>query len=427
MGSTSENTKIYIDNESTICIVKNPVYHSKTKHIAIRHHFIRDAYEKKLIQVLKIHTDDNVADLLTKAFDVSRGLIGFRESLRRVIDGTEALLLPTLFILWLDTVSTDSAKGESWGIRAASSATWVFGIDGDEVGSCEVDGALVVDKVLIPSESSNLRCLLIEALEITLTFPSIVAVIPMSPSSSVLAVAVCQKEIGENMQIEGTDEQNKGTKEHIEEDPCSTKIRSYQEQTTNKESLKIKMMTYLKHVGNFKHAELKIKKFEEVQALYEKIKRSDEDFISIGSAKDERLIKRMNEKELIYLELKRIFLSNEWKTECSLDTKPLLLRKLKHFERLTKLWVIKSNGQKRYFSTLMRVLSIFGREDLIAVYQLVMNRFQDETPEDWKYCGLEATCSSGVHTLLKSEEDSTMALELIRFIKKILAELESEE
>ncbi|GJU11517.1 putative ribonuclease H-like domain-containing protein [Tanacetum coccineum] len=75
-----------------------------------RHHFIRDAYEKKLIQVLKIHTNDNVADLLTKAFDVSRVLIEFRESLRRVTDGTEALLIPTLFILWLDKVSTDSAK-----------------------------------------------------------------------------------------------------------------------------------------------------------------------------------------------------------------------------------------------------------------------------------------------------------------------------
>ncbi|GJV99664.1 hypothetical protein Tco_1554916 [Tanacetum coccineum] len=70
-GFNFMNTKIYIDNESNICIVKNPVFHSKTKHIAIRHHFIRDAYEKKLIQVLKIHTDDNVADLLTKAFDVS--------------------------------------------------------------------------------------------------------------------------------------------------------------------------------------------------------------------------------------------------------------------------------------------------------------------------------------------------------------------
>ncbi|GJZ65002.1 hypothetical protein Tco_0621698 [Tanacetum coccineum] len=72
MGFNFMNTKIYIDNESTICIVKNPVFHSKIKHIEIRHHFIRDAYEKKLIQVLKIHTDDNVADLLTKAFDVSR-------------------------------------------------------------------------------------------------------------------------------------------------------------------------------------------------------------------------------------------------------------------------------------------------------------------------------------------------------------------
>ncbi|GJW11921.1 putative ribonuclease H-like domain-containing protein [Tanacetum coccineum] len=64
-GFNFMNTKIYIDNESTICIVKNPVFHSKTKHIEIRHHFIRDSYEKKLIQVIKIHTDQNVADLLT--------------------------------------------------------------------------------------------------------------------------------------------------------------------------------------------------------------------------------------------------------------------------------------------------------------------------------------------------------------------------
>ncbi|GKC14643.1 uncharacterized mitochondrial protein-like protein [Tanacetum coccineum] len=71
-GFNFMNPKIYIDNESTICIVKNPVYHSKTKHIAIRHHFIRDAYKKKLIHVLNIYTNDNVADLLTKAFDVSR-------------------------------------------------------------------------------------------------------------------------------------------------------------------------------------------------------------------------------------------------------------------------------------------------------------------------------------------------------------------
>ncbi|GKE52967.1 hypothetical protein Tco_1488123, partial [Tanacetum coccineum] len=39
-GFNFMNTKIFFDNESTICIVKNPVFHSKTKHIEIRHHFI---------------------------------------------------------------------------------------------------------------------------------------------------------------------------------------------------------------------------------------------------------------------------------------------------------------------------------------------------------------------------------------------------
>ncbi|GJX18705.1 hypothetical protein Tco_0221382, partial [Tanacetum coccineum] len=54
------------------CYGQNPKFHAKTKHIEIRHHFIRDSYEKRLIQVIKVHSDQNVADLLTKAFDVSR-------------------------------------------------------------------------------------------------------------------------------------------------------------------------------------------------------------------------------------------------------------------------------------------------------------------------------------------------------------------
>ena len=71
-GFNFMNTKIHIDNESTICIVKNPFQHSKTNHIEIRHHFICDAYEKGLVTVSKIHTDNYVADLLTKAFDGPR-------------------------------------------------------------------------------------------------------------------------------------------------------------------------------------------------------------------------------------------------------------------------------------------------------------------------------------------------------------------
>ncbi|GKF22935.1 hypothetical protein Tco_0075257, partial [Tanacetum coccineum] len=70
-STTEAEYIIHIDNESSICVVKNHVYHSKTKHIEIRHHFIKDSYEKKLIEMVKIHTDYHVAYLLTKAFDVT--------------------------------------------------------------------------------------------------------------------------------------------------------------------------------------------------------------------------------------------------------------------------------------------------------------------------------------------------------------------
>ncbi|KAI3685320.1 hypothetical protein L6452_34562 [Arctium lappa] len=71
-GVTFLHTPIFIDNSSAISIVNNPVKHSKTKHIEIRYHFIRDCNEKKLIQVVKVHTDNQYADLFTKAFDVGR-------------------------------------------------------------------------------------------------------------------------------------------------------------------------------------------------------------------------------------------------------------------------------------------------------------------------------------------------------------------
>ncbi|GKE95825.1 putative ribonuclease H-like domain-containing protein, partial [Tanacetum coccineum] len=48
---------------ATNCCGQNLAFHSKTKYIEIRYHFIRDSYEKKLIHMIKIYTDQNVADL----------------------------------------------------------------------------------------------------------------------------------------------------------------------------------------------------------------------------------------------------------------------------------------------------------------------------------------------------------------------------
>nr|GEX81478.1 putative ribonuclease H-like domain-containing protein [Tanacetum cinerariifolium] len=96
-GYNFMNTKIYIDNNSAICIVKNLVYRSKTKHIEIRHHFIRDCFEKKLISVDHIHTDENAADLLTKPFVAGRfQYLVVEHAMRGFIKGN--LIIYTTFV-----------------------------------------------------------------------------------------------------------------------------------------------------------------------------------------------------------------------------------------------------------------------------------------------------------------------------------------
>ncbi|GJT88861.1 hypothetical protein Tco_1070578 [Tanacetum coccineum] len=64
----------------------------------------------------------------------------------------------------------------------------------------------------------------------------------------------------------------------------------------SRNQLRNQMMTYLKHVGGKKHSDLKTKSFEEIKALYDKIKRCDDSFIAIVSAEDEKVIKEMNEQ-----------------------------------------------------------------------------------------------------------------------------------
>ncbi|GJY80425.1 hypothetical protein Tco_0493176 [Tanacetum coccineum] len=132
-GFNFMNTKIYIDNESTICIVKNPVFHSKTKHIEIRHHFIRDSYEKRLIQVIKINTVHNVADLLTKAFDVSsqdwmEGHVG-DEAVHKELDDRMERAATTASSLEAEQDSGDEAASIGVDVRHGGAATTVTSLD----------------------------------------------------------------------------------------------------------------------------------------------------------------------------------------------------------------------------------------------------------------------------------------------------------
>ncbi|GJV27176.1 hypothetical protein Tco_1383624 [Tanacetum coccineum] len=252
-----------------------------------------------------------------------------------------------------------------------------------------------------------------------------------------------------------------------------------------KNQLRNQLMTYLKHVGNYKHVELKIKKFEEVQDLYEKIKRSDEDFISIGSAEDEKLIKRMNEKgvglsksEVIKEESKEE-VQEEVKDEKSTrkrkfgTRKKMKSRKRRYIQYTSEDDSDKENDELRLYLTvaqdeekevdyeiLDKIISIkssLGRYDGFVQHQMIKICF-GSSQTDWiidevgscivlqithcsdmtqgiyhiclvekKYPLRKEVLKQMLKLKLESEEENTMALELIKFVKKILGELESEE
>ena len=79
-GLSQDTMVVYCDNSNAIDISKNPVQHSRTKHIEIRYHFIRDLVERKVVVLEYIPTDRQNANIFTKPLDRSKF-----ESLRQVI------------------------------------------------------------------------------------------------------------------------------------------------------------------------------------------------------------------------------------------------------------------------------------------------------------------------------------------------------
>ncbi|KAK1387877.1 hypothetical protein POM88_016055 [Heracleum sosnowskyi] len=68
-GLVLNNITIYCDNTSAIAISDNPVQHSRTKHIDIRHHFIRENVERGTVKLIYVPTEKQLADIFTKPLD----------------------------------------------------------------------------------------------------------------------------------------------------------------------------------------------------------------------------------------------------------------------------------------------------------------------------------------------------------------------
>ena len=68
-GLNYNQIPILYDNNSAINLTNNPIMHSKTKHIQIHHHFIRDHVQRDVISLRFIQTDLQLANTFTKPHD----------------------------------------------------------------------------------------------------------------------------------------------------------------------------------------------------------------------------------------------------------------------------------------------------------------------------------------------------------------------
>lgn len=64
----NEPTKLMCDNQSAIKLLEILMFHDQTKHVVIRHHFIKDKVAEKEIEVIHVASSNQLLDILTKLF-----------------------------------------------------------------------------------------------------------------------------------------------------------------------------------------------------------------------------------------------------------------------------------------------------------------------------------------------------------------------
>ena len=90
-GVNCDKVALLCDNESAIKIAYNPMQHSRTKHIEIRNHFIRDHVARGNIVIDHVPTKDQLADIFTQPLDDAR-FCYLRNELNIVDSGSLTLL-----------------------------------------------------------------------------------------------------------------------------------------------------------------------------------------------------------------------------------------------------------------------------------------------------------------------------------------------
>ncbi|GJY08068.1 putative ribonuclease H-like domain-containing protein [Tanacetum coccineum] len=472
-------------------VIKNPVAHSRTKHIDIRFHFIRDCYEKRLIEVIKIHTDHNVVDLLTKGFDVTRfNFLVVSIDVILLFDDADGIASVAINQGYIDAVFQLMGKNiiedQQWMKKgeyvSKQGRRKPFQAETYKKESAEMGVSMKIK--LVPLKPD----------EMVLDKPKV-----STDKPEVSTAKPKEVEVSTDKLDEGTAEPKDGTSDEPTKAKQKDLLRIKDvEDSDLDQGLHHKISTYIEalpkidpkrhkakkvlrkkpearieadrllaarlqeeernHVKGKKHADLKNKNFEEIQVLYKKVKRSDKNFIAIGSAEDKRQIKEMNEE---FKDSKKKRAVNETpreedtaKPDDDSDDEHIKCLRIVTFKSTIDSEIMET---KSFISRLHKVSSPDG--DYLVVYRVnghfrafnylmevflkqstkIMEIFRWRLYEACRVCILELKDGTVIYMLvermhplskellqrmldlgLEVEEESTDALHLVRFIKQQL-------
>ncbi|GKD64983.1 hypothetical protein Tco_1307091, partial [Tanacetum coccineum] len=286
------------------------------------------------------------------------------------------------------------------------------------------------------------------------------------------------KELDEELRVE-RERQEEASKVAIaemfdEKQLVAERAEAIRNKPPTKTQLRNLMMTYLKNMGGYNHSQLKGKSYEEIQGFYERQQKRIQDFTPIDSEKEtQKPGKRLKRVVGSYATQK-----SPKKPKVMKSAKDVTEEEAAEYEKEKE--ELRADGSSSYYGDTQAFLRRLDRKDLNNLYRLVQERFQDHPLEghdllvwgdlrmifdpdekgglwmnelDWKLLRWKLYENYGVHTLfmdgkpmeinmivekkyplikellekmltlqLENEEESTMAFELIKFIKSLLEE-----